>query len=116
MPIELVFLHVRPSELRDESSSALLVQLVATQASYSSAVQTLLHRFVSVPWTEEDRLALASFIQSLYQSTSDQRVQRKLKGAMFGAEGLLKVFTEGAADATPYAGRFPSCRCRRDTA
>ncbi|ORY47184.1 ribosome 60S biogenesis N-terminal-domain-containing protein [Leucosporidium creatinivorum] len=104
MPIELVLLHVRPSDLRNEEVSASLVKLVVAKASWSSAVQTLLHRFVGAPWTEEDRLALAAFIQSLYQSTTDQRVQRKLKEATFGAEGLLKVFTEGAADATPYAG------------
>lgn len=106
MPIELVLLHARPSDLRDEAISASLVNLVAAQANYSSAVQTILDRLVGVPWTEEDRLALASFIQSLYQSTADQRMQRKLKEAMFGAEGLLKVFTEGEADATPYAGEF----------
>lgn len=104
MPIELVLLHVRPSDLRDEAIAASLVKVVAAQAQWSNAVQTILDRFVGVPWAEEDRLALASFIHSLYQNTTDPRVQGKLKEAMFGVGGLLKVFTEGGGDATPYAG------------
>lgn len=104
MPVELVFLHVRPVDLRDPSIAASLVQLVVAKSAWSSAIQVMLHRFVGVAWTGEDLLTLATFIQTLYQSLSDERVQRKLKEVMFGQKGLLKVFIEGDGESTPYAG------------
>lgn len=54
-------------------------------------------------WSKpEDRVAFSSFIKSLYSKCPDERIQRKMKLALFGEEGLLKPFRVGTIFASEF--------------
>jgi hypothetical protein len=103
MPLELVFLHVRPSDFPEVT--ALLIRLVAKRAAWLATLQVLLHRYAGVPWKEEDRQAFAAFIESLVTGCADDRVQRSMKVVLVGDSGLLRTFAEPEKDPSMVTGQ-----------
>ena len=119
MPLELVFLHVRPSDLTSPTTSVVLSELVSGTNEWTICVQILLHRYINVAWTDDDRVAFASFFQALLAACSDERLQQNMKVLLFGEEGLLAAFQATQAPfqssksgscsrMTTADGRFPS--------
>lgn len=92
MPLELVLLHVRPSDLASPTTSTILTELVASTGEWSISIQVLLHRYINVAWTADDRAAFATFFQALLASSADERVQQRIKTHLFGEQGLLAAF------------------------
>ena len=105
MPVELVFLHVRPVDLISPATTAILAQVLHKRGAGPVALQVLLHRHLGGAWSETDRIAFAAFMGSLVVDCSDERAQQRMKIILVGEQGLLRAFTDAEAD-TPVAGAY----------
>lgn len=104
MPLDLVFLHVRPEDLAAPEITTLLNQLASNKSAWSVAVQVLLHRYIGVSWSDPDRQLLGAFIQSVIVGCNNEKVNRELKVLLVGEEGLLKSFMEEEKEVDLLAG------------
>ncbi|KAM0750489.1 hypothetical protein T439DRAFT_302525 [Meredithblackwellia eburnea MCA 4105] len=95
MPIELVFLHVRPVDLANESTQATLLSLVSESGGWSRVAQVLLHRFFgSSSLKKEEMTAVVQFLTLLVQSCGADAAKSDVKGLLAGEHGFLREFKE----------------------
>ncbi|GAA6043934.1 hypothetical protein JCM8097_000909 [Rhodosporidiobolus ruineniae] len=101
MPIELVLLHARPSDLSNPTLSASLLSLVSFTSPHLAAVQLLLHRLVNGASTTSAP-AFGAFIAQIYAATADEDVKTAIRERVGSKEGLRKVFEKQGEDAEVY--------------
>lgn len=106
MPTELIFLHVRPSDLRDPLTSQYLVALISDRSAWSSAAQILLHRYINPTWNEVDLDAFVQFFTELVNVCPDGRKVLMMKNMLAGSNGLIIAFGKGEHSSTPFSSEF----------
>jgi hypothetical protein len=106
MPVELIFLHVRPSDLRDPVTTQTLLSIISDQSAWSSALQILLHRYINPTWNELDLDAFVQFFIALINACSDERKVSMMKNMLLGRNGLIVAFGTGEVTTTPFASRL----------
>lgn len=92
---ELAFLQVRPSDLSNVETAAVLTSVVVKRSAWHTAMQVLLHRYLAASRSDADRQALSGYIVSLVASCGDERTQKTLKASLVGEQGVLAAFVSG---------------------
>lgn len=106
MSTELILLHVRPIDLRDVAVTKLVISIIVERSAWLSAVQIMLHRYITPERNETDFEAFVGFFRLLFASCQQERTVTKMKDMLFGEKGLVRAFTVGDVKSTPFSSEF----------
>lgn len=87
MPLPLVLLHARSTDLADATTGRAILELVSALSFHAPAVQILLHRFVDGAQDEE----VAAFVERVHRCAGEA-AKKEIKEMLVAEEGLLGVF------------------------